>query len=51
MDAAALKDRIETLEKVLQQHLANANAIHGAIEELKFWLLKAEETKPPEEAP
>jgi hypothetical protein len=44
-----LQTRIQELNQLREQHLANANAVTGAIQELTGWLNKvnaAEPTKP-----
>ena len=45
MNEQALEQRKVELKKQLDQVLANANALHGAIQEVDFWIASLEPKK------
>ena len=40
MTEGEIKARIEELQKLLDQRLADANALRGAIQDCEFWLAR-----------
>lgn len=43
MTAEKIKERLEALERLRLDTIANANALNGAIEDCKWWLAQLEE--------